>query len=517
MLFGMRCLGSIVALLLLPVASLTAQDGQPASIPVIRTTSTLVFLDVTVLDKKGRPVVTGLNKDDFTITEDKKPQRIFSFEEPEIHLGKGGAGQVPETVLVLDLLNTAYPDFAFVRDQAKKFLLNQSEELRGATEIMVVGNQTLELLQGFTRRREDLLFALDHMPFTSPFKEMNMSWETDRIRQSYIALQQIAAQNRGVPGRKNVIWIGSGSPDLLASSMSDRIYDKVQKYIHRTVNMMVEARISLFLIYPGLRIGDANEIKRVGDLISGGNSSDPFADSSFTEFVYETGGKVFDSNDVSSEIDDSVQLGSKYYTLTYQPHEDKADGAFRRIEVKMRNPDLRVMTKAGFFSREPKEEIGSDDQTVNMLSEAAQAVIPMTALQVKLASLVRHPDAHTVEIRVRLEDPKLGWESMADGSSGTTVVLTAVSKSKRGDVLASRVMKFAPEAKTQDAALLAGVQPKLKFTLRVPRDTHSIRVAVATGDGSRIGSVDVDRKQIDSAPEAPSPDPHLLAPSSRRK
>ena len=50
----------------------------------IRVTSRLVFLDVTVLDKKGHPVVKGLEaKDgDFSITDNKRPQRIFSFEAP---------------------------------------------------------------------------------------------------------------------------------------------------------------------------------------------------------------------------------------------------------------------------------------------------------------------------------------------------------------------------------------------------------------------------------------------------
>jgi hypothetical protein len=33
--------------------------------------------------------VTGLTKDDFTITEDNKPQRIFSFEAPEAHVMSG--------------------------------------------------------------------------------------------------------------------------------------------------------------------------------------------------------------------------------------------------------------------------------------------------------------------------------------------------------------------------------------------------------------------------------------------
>jgi hypothetical protein len=65
-------------------------DRAPATgtfrAPTIRLTSRLVFLDVTVLDKNRRPVVKGLTKDDFTITDDKKAQRIFSFEAPETHV-----------------------------------------------------------------------------------------------------------------------------------------------------------------------------------------------------------------------------------------------------------------------------------------------------------------------------------------------------------------------------------------------------------------------------------------------
>jgi hypothetical protein len=72
---------------MLPVQRATAQNPQtPPNTPTFRLNSTLVFLDVTVLDKKGHPVVSGLTKDDFSITEDKRPQRIFSFEAPQTHV-----------------------------------------------------------------------------------------------------------------------------------------------------------------------------------------------------------------------------------------------------------------------------------------------------------------------------------------------------------------------------------------------------------------------------------------------
>ncbi len=486
-------------------------DGN---IPVIRSTTTLVYLDVTVLDKKGHPVVKGLTQDDFSITEDKKPERIFSFEEPEAHDGKSGKGEVPKTVLLLDLLNTPFSDFAYVRDQAQQFLLDQPDELNSETELMVVGNQTTELLQGFTRSQKDLLFALDHLPRMLPSK-LGPDWKSDRIRQSYIALQQISVQNRGLPGRKNVMWIGSGSPNLPANEIPDPDYDKVQQYLHRMVNMMVESRISLFLIYPKFRVGFAKLARQASNSTLDENTPNPFSGSSFTEFVYETGGKVFDLNDVSREIDDSVQLGSKYYTLTYQPPDDKIDGGFRRIQVKLRNPELHVMTKAGFFARNQKEAAESDDKTLNMLTEASLAAIPMKALQVSLAQIVRHPDAKTVEITVQLDDNKLGWEAAERGLSNTFVIVTAVSRSGFGDVLASKVGKYELTATSQDASRLANVKPEIKFTLRLPRSTKNVRVAIATRDGERIGALDLSRKDIDAAPATLTPDPRLLTPRNR--
>jgi VWFA-related protein len=164
----------------LPVEDLVAQGRQDQSnTPTFRATSTLVFLDVTVLDKKGRPVVTGLTKDDFTITEDNKPQRIFSFEAPETHVmgpnaGDGDpAGKAPVTIFVLDLLNSSFEDFAYIRYEVRQFLMSQPSQLTSPAELMVNGNNSLDMLQGYTRSRADLVFALDHSPATLPFKHPN--------------------------------------------------------------------------------------------------------------------------------------------------------------------------------------------------------------------------------------------------------------------------------------------------------------------------------------------------------
>jgi hypothetical protein len=238
----------------------------------------------------------------------------------------------------------------------------------------------------------------------------------------------------------------------------------------------------------------------------------PFAggDQTFNELVHKTGGALFNENDVSVAIQKSVDLGSKYYTLTYQPQDGEADARFRRIEVKLRNPNLHVVTKEGYFGREKGELLDSDNQTVNILRDASLATVSFSAVDVSVAGVMRHADARTAEITLQLIDKKLHWQAAEDGKSSTTVIVTAVSRSGHEDVLARRVAKFYLLAASQDAEKLAGAKPTVKITLPIPRDTKNVRLALATEGGERIGSVDVDRKMIDAAPVAPTPQPQRL-------
>jgi VWFA-related protein len=179
-----------ILLTIIPIHKLKAQGQQsPSGVPRIKVTSALVFLDATVVDTKGRPVVSGLTPDDFTITEDKRPQRIFSFEAPETHVIGPSAGdsnpegKAPVTILVLDLLNSSFADFAYIRYEVKQFLKAQPPVLTSPTELMVIGNESLEMLQGYTRDRAELLYALDHLPAALPFKKTLAMFLWERFAQ----------------------------------------------------------------------------------------------------------------------------------------------------------------------------------------------------------------------------------------------------------------------------------------------------------------------------------------------
>ena len=276
------CAAILVCVLTVQQAMAQGQQGS-SGVPTIRVNSRLVFLDVTVLDKKGHLVVKGLTKDDFTITEDKKPQRVFSFEAPETHEVDANLeadnpnGKAPMTVFVLDLLNSSFADFAFIRWSVRRYLEAQPMELNSPAELMVIGNQSLEMVQGYTRNREDLLSALKHVPPALPYKLMGPSFYWERFGQSLDALQQIALQNKGVPGRKNIVWVGHGGPGINTAFLTSPIIEDLDRYVHDTTNLLVDARVSLFVIYPGLPINgrtfSLSALQAEADL----GDNDPFA------------------------------------------------------------------------------------------------------------------------------------------------------------------------------------------------------------------------------------------------
>jgi VWFA-related protein len=516
---AMVCTATVLALL--SAQQSFSQSQQPASDsgPTLRVTSTLVFLDVTVLDKKGRPVVTGLTKDDFSITEDKKPQSIFSFEAPEAHVSNANAsdenpdGKAPVTILVLDLLNSKFEDFAFIRYSVRKYLMAQPNRLTSPAEMLVVGNESLEMIQGYTRSRADLLYALDHLPAALPIKEMNPSFYWERFVQSLDVLQQIALQNKGISGRKNIIWVGHGGPGIILNSFTfpGKAGEEVTQYVHSTANMLVDARVSLFVIYPGLPVGgsDMHVSALQADMTLGDN--DPFAgDVNFGLFVNETGGKLFyNRNDVDAEIKQSEKIGSNYYTLTYQPQDVGSDGKFRRIRVILRNPNLHAVTKAGYFAPDKNERVDPRQQQMINLAEAVHSTIPFNALDVSLSNVLRHPDSRTAEFTVQLKSKNVNFVPTDDGHYAANLVVAAASLGGDRRILASRIKGVRVQTNTQDMTKLPEIVSRFQFTIQLPRKTKTVRLIIENEDAGRIGAAELDRKVIEAAPEAPTPQPQF--------
>jgi VWFA-related protein len=118
---------------------------------VLRLKTTLVTLDVLVLDKQGR-AVTGLKPEDFAITEDNRPQQISLFS-----LGNDAA-IARAIVLIIDYSSSQLPYIHTSIDAAKALVdqLNPKDK-------MAIVTDDVEMLTDFTSDKRVLKRALESL------------------------------------------------------------------------------------------------------------------------------------------------------------------------------------------------------------------------------------------------------------------------------------------------------------------------------------------------------------------
>jgi VWFA-related protein len=262
------------AALLCAAGNLTAQAPPPtqSSAPAIRSTTRLVQVNV-IVERKGKPV-TGLTKDDFTITDQNQPQQIASFTEvknepgAEVKVsanpptsapspttgpmnGAGDAGGAASntfsnrpsveagapstvTVILLDALNTSFQELGNAREEIKNFL----RQIQPHDRVALYGlSSQLFVIHGFTSDAASLLKALDKTktgnvynpsaPDVTPAQSgdddvdafINASNQhaadlatLNRAEFTANVIAAIANSVAAIPGRKNLVWVSGGFP-----------------------------------------------------------------------------------------------------------------------------------------------------------------------------------------------------------------------------------------------------------------------------------------------------------------
>ncbi len=189
-----------------------------------------MILDVEVFDREGH-FVPNLDQSQFLVTEDKAPQTIRNFEAPEDHAmpaAKPGEmlvrstadlpkiGSAPVNVLVIDELNTPFPQIAHAQQSLRRFLERQPEVLTVPTLFVAAGNSQMAVLHDFTQSRDDLIASVKQhvtdVDFDAMINQLNggRTGSQSGFVKTVGALAQLASVLRGIPGHKNVVWVGAG-------------------------------------------------------------------------------------------------------------------------------------------------------------------------------------------------------------------------------------------------------------------------------------------------------------------
>lgn len=164
------------------------------------------YLNVEVTDRDGKPV-SDLQEQDFTLLDNKRPQKIVSFQAVR------GGNQAPptEVILLTDEVNTPLTTVAFERQELQKFLERDNGVLSHPMSLALLSDAGLKLSKPSQDGRT-LIADLAANP--AGLRVINSSQgvygAADRLQRSLNAISQLIQAEGPKAARKLVVWISPG-------------------------------------------------------------------------------------------------------------------------------------------------------------------------------------------------------------------------------------------------------------------------------------------------------------------
>jgi Ca-activated chloride channel family protein len=281
-----------------------------------RTTARVVRVPVTVLDKKGAPVV-GLTKNDFLVFEEKRPVQFdFLGEVKELE-------KLPVYIGVLmDTSGSTSGKLGFEKEAAKNFLYTVTRTRKDHAAFVTFDDE-VKLRQDFTRNLDFLERAIDAVKTPGTHTAL------------FDAVWQFCDEKmRGVPSPRRALVIITDGDDTYSRA---RIED--------AISMAQRTDTIIFAISTkGGFTGSAVPGVEAGTVKDSG-------DKELLKMAEETGGRAFYTGDMLALERAFKKIGEELrsqYLLTYRP-EPPFDGRYRRIDVKVATGDkYRINAKKGY-------------------------------------------------------------------------------------------------------------------------------------------------------------------------
>lgn len=347
-----RC-GLGLSILLWSASALAQQAAtqQPAAPVQAAGAETGVVLDVVVSPKNGGAPVAGLTQQDFTVTDNKDPQKITSFR------AMGGSSAPVAVVLVIDDVNTNYTTIGYARQEIDKFFKANDGKLPFLTQVAIVTDTGTQIQNGFTKDGNQLAGLLD--TYVVGLRAINRSagfyGATDRLDKSLDALHQLTSYLGRLPGRKLLLWVSPGWPILtgpnvqLSLKQQQNIFDSVVQ----TSTFLREARVTVYSIDP-LGTEDAASFHNFyyESFLKGLRkpSQANLGNLALQVIATQSGGRVLNtSNDMAGLLKQAVDDGDAYYELSFDPVKGEPN-EYHQIEVTVAKPGLVARTRTGYYS-----------------------------------------------------------------------------------------------------------------------------------------------------------------------
>ena len=408
-------------------AQQNAQGGYTLSV-----NANIVLTNVVVRDRKTGALVKGLKASDFQILENGKPQTIASFDYENVDeaaalnektvTGKATVADLLERsfgsdpaklkdhrliVMFFDMSSMQDEDIDRAVDAAKNYV---NKQMQPADLVAMVSMSTgLSLDQDFTSDKNAILRVLaayngddttgfanggtgstdgtsdDTTAFAADDTEYN-SLNTDR---ELLAIRSIAKSLEHVDQRKSMLYFSGG---LTRNGIEN------QASLRAATNEAAKANLAIYSVDSrGLQAmppgGDASKGSLRGSGAYNGSAITAQFNANFSSqetlatLSTDTGGKAFfDSNDFAPAFQQVQNDTEAYYILGFKSTDQRRDGSYRHLTVKVNRPDVKLEYRPGYFAPADFQHQKTEDREI-ALQEQLRSDVPATDVAVYLQAL----------------------------------------------------------------------------------------------------------------------------------
>lgn len=524
------------------------QTDQP---PVtFRVEVNYVEVDAVVTDAQGMPI-TNLTKDDFEVYEDGKKQEVATFSlvnipieraerplfasapvEADVQTNDHVEGRI--YLIVLDDVHTDLTRTPRVKAAATRFIENNfgTNDLAAVVFTGRTGDG-----QDFTNNPRLLVAAINKFtgrklrsgtlnriegarvnPGTGalePGDDIDQMDRAFRARSMANSIRKLSEFMAGVRGRrKTMILIGEGvdydiyeAVGQLGSTASSVILDT-----HDAIAAATRGNVTIYTIDPrGLMNAESDLIEvsgTVGDADGRAIGNElRLSQDSLRVLADATGGfAAVNRNDLNGAFDRIVTENSSYYMLGFYSTNDRRNGRYRKLEVRLNRPGLRVRNRAGYYEargRAPNQPAASTSPTAlaPAITEALGSPLPVSGVPLKMfAAPFKGADGNAaIAMALEIDVSSLDFVE-ANGTFNEQVEVAYTAVNSQGKVFPGErqtaTLTLKPD--TYERATARGF--RVLSQVNLPPGRYQMRVAAGNKTG-KAGSVVYDLEVPDFGKE----------------
>jgi len=522
-----------------PPQELPPQEPPPVT---FRVEVNYVEVDAVVTDAQGN-IVTNLTQADFDLLEDERPQKVAAFSlvnlpiqravrplflgapvESDVQGNTVAEGRI--YMIVLDDLHTNFTN----TPRVKRFLREFIEQNFGINDLAaivytsgrgVAGQEftnsrrlLLEAIDRFAGRRlrSEALEINDSLALRDPSDERSLRLmdplEMERAynaRTTLTAVRDLAAFMEGIRGRRKAML-------LISEGISYNIYDVfnntsaglILEHANDAVAAATRANVAIYAIDPrglsafeeGIEASGTpsgvtpSQFSITGSLLD----SLRLSQQSLQVLANETGGfAAINRNDFADAFQRVVRENSAYYVLGYYPTNDRRDGRFRRIEVRVKRPGLQVRSRRGYVAPRGRPPNIRPTTAANPLDAAVgtalNSPIPTTGISLSVSAAAYKGAAPNAAVALTVEMRADGFKfSEKDGTFLDRVQVSFSSVDSKGTIRPGQKHVLTMEMSAATAALARERGFRVVSEAALPPGRYQLRVAAAEEGANRAGS-----------------------------